>query len=123
MDLEALTGRILNAAFRVHSVMGPGLLESVYEAALAHELRKAGLRIATQVEVPVVFDGVKLDIAFRADIIVESLVILELKSMKALAPVHSKQLLNCLRLSGLKVGLLLNFNTISPKDQLVRLVG
>ena len=90
MDLEALTGRISNAAFRVHSVMGPGLLESVYEAALAHELRKAGLRTATQEEVPVVFDGIKLDIAFRADIIVESLVILELKSMEALAPVHSK---------------------------------
>ena len=123
MNLEALTGRILNAAFRVHSVMGPGLLESVYEAALAYELRKAGLRIATQVEVPVVFDGVKLDIAFRADIIVESLVILELKSVEALAPVHSEQLLNYLRLSGLKVGLLLNFNTISLKDQLVRLVG
>ena len=123
MDLEALTGRILNAAFRVHSVMGPGLLESVYEAALAHELRKAGLRIATQVEVPVVFDGIKLDIAFQADIIAETLIILELKSVGALAPVHSKQLLNYLRLLGLKVGLLLNFNTISPKDQLVRLVG
>ena len=123
MDLEALTGRILNAAFRVHSVMGPELLESVYEAALAHELRKAGLRIATQVEVPVVFNGIKLDIAFRADIIVESLVILELKSVEALAPVHSKQLLNYLRLLGLKIGLLLNFNTISLKDQLVRLVG
>ena len=90
MDLGAFTGRILNAAFRVHSVMRPGLLESVYETALAHELHKAGLRIATQVEVPVVFDGIKLDIAFRADIIVESLVILELKSMEALAPVHSK---------------------------------
>jgi len=123
MELEALTGRILNAAFRVHSVMGPGLLESVYEAALTHELRKAGLRVATQVEVPVVFDGIRLDVAFRADMIVEALVILELKSVEALAPVHSKQLLNYLRLSGLKVGLLLNFNTISLKDQLVRLVG
>ena len=123
MELEALTGRILSAAFRVHSVMGPGLLESVYEAALTHELRKAGLRVATQVEVPVVFDGIRLDVAFRADMIVEALVILELKSVEALAPVHSKQLLNYLRLSGLKVGLLLNFNTISLKDQLVRLVG
>ena len=123
MELEALTGRILNAAFRVHSVMGPGLLESVYEAALTHELRKAGLRVATQVEVPVVFDGIRLDVAFRADMIVEALVILELKSVEALAPVHSKQLLNYLRLSGLKIGLLLNFNTISLKDQLVRLVG
>ncbi len=123
MELEALTGRILSAAFRVHSLMGPGLLESVYEAALTHELRRAGLRVATQVEVPVVFDGIKLDVAFRADVIVESLVILELKSVEALAPVHSKQLTNYLRLSGLKVGLLLNFNTVSLKDQLVRIVN
>jgi GxxExxY protein len=123
MELESLTGRILQAAFRVHSVMGPGLLESVYEAALTHELRKAGLLVARQVEVPALFDGIKLDVAFRADMIVEASVILELKSVEALAPVHSKQLLNYLRLSGLKVGLLLNFNTVSLKDQLVRLVN
>ena len=123
MELEVLTGRILHAAFRVHSLMGPGLLESVYEAALAHELRKAGLRVATQVEVPAMFDGIKLDVAFRADMVVEAQVILELKSVEALAPVHSKQLMNYLRLSGLKVGLLLNFNTISLKDQLIRLVN
>ena len=123
MELEELTGRILHAAFRVHSLMGPGLLESVYEAALAHELRKAGLRVATQVEVPAMFDGIKLDVAFRADMVVEAQVILELKSVEALAPVHSKQLMNYLRLSGLKVGLLLNFNTISLKDQLIRLVN
>ncbi|GAA3984250.1 GxxExxY protein [Hymenobacter antarcticus] len=123
MELEALTGRVLSAAFRVHSVMGPGLLESVYEAALTHELRKAGLRVATQVEVPAMFDGIRLDVAFRADMIVETLVILELKSVEALAPVHSKQLLNYLKLSGLRVGLLLNFNTVSLKDQIVRLVN
>lgn len=123
MELETLTGRILQAAFRVHSVMGPGLLESVYEAALTHELRKTGLRVATQVEVPAVFDGIKLEVAFRADMIVEMQVILELKSVEALAPVHSKQLLNYLRLSGLKVGLLLNFNTVHLKDQLIRLVN
>ena len=123
MELETLTGRILQAAFRVHSVMGPGLLESVYEAALTHELRKTGLRVATQVEVPAVFDGIKLDVAFRADMIVEMQVILELKSVEALAPVHSKQLLNYLRLSSLKVGLLLNFNTVHLKDQLIRLVN
>ena len=123
MELKELTGRILHAAFRVHSLMGPGLLESVYEAALAHELRKAGLRVATQVEVPAMFDGIKLDVAFRADMVVEAQVILELKSVEALAPVHSKQLMNYLRLSGLKVGLLLNFNTISLKDQLIRLVN
>ena len=121
MEKDELTGQILGVAFRVHTVLGPGLLESVYEVALAHELRKAGLLVATQVEMPVVYDGVRLDLAFRADMIVESIVILELKSVEALAPVHSKQLLNYLRLSGLKTGLLINFNTISLKDQLIRL--
>ena len=121
MEKDELTGRILEVAFRVHTVLGPGLLESVYEIALAHELRKAGLLVATQVEMPVVYDGIRLDLAFRADMIVESAVILELKSVEALAPVHSKQLLNYLRLSGLKTGLLINFNTISLKDQLIRL--
>ena len=121
MEKDELTGQILGVAFRVHTVLGPGLLESVYEVALAHELRKAGLLVATQVEMPVVYDGIRLDLAFRADMIVESTVILELKSVEALAPVHSKQLLNYLRLSGLKTGLLINFNTISLKDQLIRL--
>ncbi|MFC6221974.1 GxxExxY protein [Hymenobacter artigasi] len=121
MERDELTGRILGIAFRVHTVLGPGLLESVYEVALAHELRKAGLLVATQVEMPVVYDGIRLDLAFRADMIVESKVILELKSVEYLAPVHSKQLLNYLRLSGLKTGLLINFNTISLKDQLIRL--
>ena len=121
MKKDGLTGQILGIAFRVHTVLGPGLLESVYEVALAHELRKAGLLVATQVEMPVVYDGIRLDLAFRADMIVESTVILELKSVEALAPVHSKQLLNYLRLSGLKTGLLINFNTISLKDQLIRL--
>ncbi|NML65641.1 GxxExxY protein [Hymenobacter sp. RP-2-7] len=121
MEYDELTGRILGSAFRVHTVLGPGLLESVYEVALAHELRKAGLLVATQVEMPVVYDGIRLDLAFRADMVVEGRVIIELKSVEALAPVHSKQLLNYLRLSGLKTGLLLNFNTVSLKDQLIRL--
>ena len=121
MERDELTGKILGVAFRVHTVLGAGLLESVYEAALAHELRKAGLLVATQVEMPVVYDGIRLDLAFRADMIVESRVILELKSVESLTPIHSKQLLNYLRLSGLKTGLLINFNTISLKDQLIRL--
>ncbi len=123
MERTDLTGRILGVAFRVHTVLGPGLLESVYEVALAHELRKAGLLVATQVEMPVVYDGLRLDLAFRADMVVESQVILELKSVEALAPIHSKQLLNYLRLSGLRVGLLINFNTASLKEQIVRLVN
>ena len=119
--MDELTGRILGCAFRVHTVLGPGLLESVYEVALAHELRKAGLLVATQVEMPVVYDGIRMNLAFRADMVVEARVILELKSVEALAPVHSKQLLNYLRLSGLKTGLLINFNTVHLKDQLIRL--
>jgi GxxExxY protein len=121
MEKDELTGRILGVAFRVHTALGPGLLESVYEIVLAHELRKAGLLVATQVEMPVVYEGIRLDLAFRADVIVESRVILELKSVEALAPVHSKQLLNYLKLSGLKTGLLINFNTVHLKDQLIRL--
>ena len=121
MEKDELTGRILGMAFRVHTILGPGLLESVYEIALAHELRKAGLLVATQVEMPVVYDGIRLELAFRADMIVERTVILELKSVEVLAPVHSKQLLNYLKLSGLRTGLLTNFNTVSLKDQLVRL--
>ena len=121
MEEDELTGRILGVAFRVHTVLGPGLLESVYEIALAHELRKAGLLVATQVEMPVIYDGIRLDLAFRADMVVESQVIIELKSVEVLAPVHSKQLLNYLRLSGLSRGLLMNFNTIHLKDQLIRL--
>ncbi|WP_046243966.1 GxxExxY protein [Hymenobacter terrenus] len=121
MEKDELTGQILGVAFRVHTALGPGLLESVYEIVLAHELRKEGLLVATQVEMPVVYDGIRLDLAFRADMIVESRVILELKSVEALAPVHSKQLLNYLKLSGLRTGLLINFNSMHLKDQLIRL--
>ncbi len=123
MERTDLTGRILAVAFRGHTALGPGLLESVYEVVLAHELRKAGLLVATQVEMPLVYDGIRLELAFRADMIVESQVILELKSVEALAPVHAKQLLNYLKLSGLKTGLLINFNTVSLKDQITRLVN
>ena len=123
MERDELTGQILGIAFRVHTILGPGLLESVYEVAMAHELRKASLLVATQVEMPVVYDGIRLDLAFRADIVVEGRVIVELKSVEALAPVHSKQLLNYLKLSGLKTGLLINFNTVSLKDQLIRLAN
>ena len=114
---------VLDAAFRVHSALGPGLLESVYEAALTHELRKYGLEVETQVPVPVVYDGVKLAIGFRLDVLVENKVILELKSCENLSPIHSKQLLNYLRLSGLKLGLLFNFNVESLKGNIIRLVN
>lgn len=116
-------GHIMRAAFRVHTALGPGLYESVYEAALTHELRKLGLVVETQVGLPVVYDGIKLDVGFRVDILVEQKVIVELKSVEHLAPVHSKQLLNYLHLSRLKLGLLINFNVISLKEHIIRLVN
>ena len=123
MELSELTERILGAAFRVHTVLGPGLLESVYAAAMAYELQQRGLRVAAEVAIPVLYGSVDLGLSFRADIIVEDLVILELKSVQALGPIHSKQLLNYLKLTKLPVGLLLNFNTISLRDQIVRLAN
>ncbi|HEX8327509.1 MAG TPA: GxxExxY protein [Hymenobacter sp.] len=123
MELNELTKAILGAAFRVHTVLGPGLLESVYAAALVYELRKRGLQVAAEVSIPVLYEGVDLGLGFRADLVVEEQVILELKSVQALAPIHSKQLLNYLKLTGLPIGLLLNFNTISLRDQIVRLVN
>jgi len=123
MELNALTEKILSAAFRVHTVLGPGLLESVYAAAMAYELRKRELLVAAEVAVPVLYEEVDLGLHFRADLIVEGRVILELKSVQALAPIHSKQLLNYLRLTGLPTGLLLDFNTISLRDQIARLVN
>ena len=123
MEKDELTGQILGWAYRVHTVLGPGLLESVYEAALAHELRKNGFLVATQVDMPAMYDGIRLDLAFRADMVVDGKVILELKSVEALSPMHSKQLRNYLRLSGLKTGLLINFNVLHLKDQIVRVVN
>ena len=114
---------VLDAAFRVHTTLGPGLLESVYEAALTHELRKAGLEVETQVPIPVIYDGVKLPIGFRLDVLVENKVVLELKSCEQLIPIHSKQLLNYLRLADLRLGLLFNFNVESLKGNIIRLAN
>ncbi len=123
MEINTLTGNILGAAYRVHTVLGMGLLESVYAKALTYELRKRGMAVATEVAIPVLYDGIDLGLQFRADIIVEGRMILELKSVQALAPIHSKQLLNYLKLTKLPVGLLLNFNTPSLRDQIERLVN
>ncbi len=123
MDENQISKIVLDAAFRVHTTLGPGLLESVYEAALTHELRKAGLEVETQVPIPVVYDGVKLAIGFRLDVLVNDKVILELKSAESLSPIHSKQLLNYLRLSNLKLSLLFNFNVESLKGNIIRLVN
>ena len=103
-------GRIVvDCAFKVHQKLGPGLLESVYEVALAHEIRKRGLSLERQIPIPVVYDDLRFDEGFRADIVVADLVILELKSLEQIQPVHKKQLLTYLRLSNKRLGYLINF--------------
>ena len=105
-----LTDTILGAALEVHRALGPGLLESAYEACLVWELESKGLRVERQVAVPVVYKGVRLELGYRVDLLVENAVIVELKAVKALEPIHTAQILTYLRLSGVRVGLLLNFN-------------
>ncbi len=107
----------------VHSALGPGLLESAYEACLIFELRRLGLKAEAQVELPVLYRGVKLNLGYRIDLLVEDAVIVELKSVDTIAPIHQAQLLSYLRLSGKNVGLLINFNVPHLKDGIKRLVN
>jgi GxxExxY protein len=114
---------IRGAAFKVHTALGPGLLESVYETAMVYELRNAGFTVKTQVAVPVVYDEIKMDHGFRMDLLVNNKVIVEIKSVDALHDVHHKQLLTYLKLSGKKLGLLINFNASSLKKSISRIVN
>jgi GxxExxY protein len=117
-----ITRAVVDTAFHVHVALGPGRLESVYQAVLLHELRKRGLHIDDEVEVPVVWEDVKLEVGFRADLIVERKVVLELKSVEAVHPVMKKQLLTYLRLTDCRVGLL-NFGAELMKDGIHRVVN
>ena len=108
---------------KVHSVLGPGLLESAYHACLLHELRKQGLRVAGQVGLPVVYDGEKIDLGYRIDLIVEGVVIVEIKCVEAINPVHQAQLLSYMRLSGRQVGLLINFHVAHLRDGIKRMMA
>ena len=114
---------VVDACYQIHTRLGPGLLESVYERILEHELKKRGLKVARQVPIPVVYDGMEFEEGFKADLIVNSLVILELKSVEKTAPVHRKQTLTYLKLTGLKLGLLINFGAPLIKDGIFRLVN
>jgi len=114
---------ILDAAFHIHSALGPGLLESVYEVILAHELNKRGFKTTRQEPVPIRYDDVEFEVGFRCDLVVENLVIVELKSVDALASIHAKQLLTQLRLSNRKLGLLINFGEAHLKDGIKRLTN
>ena len=114
---------IVDAAFKIHKTLGPGLLESVYQATLNFELQNRGLRVVQQVGLPLQYEGVKLELGFRVDLIVDDKVIIEIKSVEAVVPVHRKQLQTYLRLMDLRLGLLLNFNVELIKDGIQRVVN
>jgi GxxExxY protein len=118
-----LSKTILDSCFKIHTTLGPGLLESVYEEVLSYELGQQGISCERQVEIPVLYNSVRLDIGFRADIVIEKKVIVELKSIETIKPVHQKQLLTYLKLSKMKLGLLINFNVESMKDGIMRIVN
>jgi GxxExxY protein len=119
---SALSDRVIGIAIEMHRQLGPGLLESVYETCLCYELKQSGLNYDQQVSLPIVYKAVKLDAGYRMDVVVENELILEVKSVDRLMAIHEAQMMTYLRLSGRKVGLLMNFNTVALKDGLKRMV-
>lgn len=122
-EIDRIAGQIVDAAIAVHRAMGPGLLESAYEACLVFELRERGLSVGQQIELPILYRGVRLEAGYRLDLLVEDQIIVELKSVDELAPIHTAQLLSYLRLSDKRVGLLINFNVELLKNGLKRLAN
>ena len=123
MELNDLTEKIIGCAIKVHRVLGPGLLESAYEVCLLHELRKAGLKAERQLALPVIYEGLRLDADYFIDILVEDTVVLELKSVEHLLPIHEAQLLTYLKLANKKLGLLINFNVTLLKNGIKRRIN
>lgn len=121
-EVEKVGKAVLDAAFKVHTALGPGLLESVYETTLAYEIRKGGLLVETQVEMPIVYDNVKLESGLRLDMLAEKCVIVELKSVEKMNPVYEAQLMTYLRLSNVRLGFLINFNVSRLKEGIKRMV-
>jgi GxxExxY protein len=120
--IERIGRRVVDAAFAVHKTLGPGLLESVYEACLAQELSRVGLQVKRQVGLPVAYGDVRMDVGYRLDLLVGDCVVVEVKAIDALASIHSAQVLTYLRFSGVRLGYLINFNTVLLKNGLRRLV-
>jgi len=117
-----LAKEVVDAAFKVHSTLGPGLLESVYEVCLAHELSRRGLKIQTQVAFPIVYEDVRLDAGLRIDLVVENRLIVEIKAVETMPPVFEAQLLTYLKLTKMRLGLLINFNVSKIKDGIKRII-
>jgi GxxExxY protein len=122
-DLNDVSGIIVDAAIRVHSALGPGLLESAYATCLAHKLEERGLKVCRQVPLPVVYKAIKLPVGYRMDLVVEQAIIIEIKTVASLLPIHEAQLLTYLRLSRRRLGLLLNFHVPHMRDGIKRLVN
>ncbi|HBB94256.1 MAG TPA: GxxExxY protein [Blastocatellia bacterium] len=122
MDRNEISGAIVDAAMKVHSALGPGLLESAYAACLRHELIKRGLKVTSEVPVPVFYDGIKLDAGYKLDLLVEDTVVVELKAIEALEPIHQAQIISYLKLTGKPIGLLINFHSLHLKDGIKRFV-
>jgi len=123
MTENELSKIIVDCCYQIHVELGPGLLESVYEEILCHELIRAGLMLSRQQAIPVLWKGLKMNLGFRADLIVENKVLIEIKSVESIAPVHQKQVLTYLKLTEIKLGLLINFNEALIKDGLSRIVN
>jgi len=122
VERNEISGAIVDAAMKVHSALGPGLLESAYAVCLRHELIKRGLSVRSEVPVPVVYDGIKLEAGYKLDLVVEDTVVVELKAIEALAPIHQAQIISYLKLSGKPIGLLINFHSLHLKDGIKRFV-
>ena len=122
MEFDELSNKVIGCALEVHKALGPGLMESVYEKCLSYELAKAGLKYETQKAMPVNYKGIKIDCGFRIDILVEGRLIVELKSVDKVLPIHQTQILTYMKLAGVSTGLLLNFNFTKLKDGIQRFV-
>ena len=123
MDINQISGQIVDAAMKVHSALGPGLLESAYEVCLLYELHRRGLEAVRQIELPVVYEGVRIDVGYRLDLLIEDAVIVEVKAVSEIAPIHQAQLLSYLKMSRKKLGLLINFDVIHLRDGITRMVN
>jgi GxxExxY protein len=123
LTAQQVSHAVITAAMRVHTELGPGLLESAYVACLQYELRDAGFRSSAQVGLPVVYRGIRLELGYRMDLVVEELVIVEIKAVEAISPVHQAQIISYLKLSGKSLGLLINFNVVHLKDGIRRFVN
>lgn len=123
MKNELVTGQVIQALMRLHSILGPGLLESAYRLCLAHELHQRGVQVQTEVPVPIAYDGLEIDVGYRMDLLVEDCVVVELKTVRKLLPVHHAQLLSYLRMSRMPTGLLINFHVARLRDGIKRIAN